>query len=154
MTQEEQVVSLIHKLRRCYRFIHNHADGGKWSLFRALRQLRYHGEMTQRMLQEHMRIQQSSLSELVKKMDEQGLISRTSCPTDRRQVMISLSDEGRALLAANDEMYLQQNIRYLQVLSPEEQLQLLELLTKLDACWSATYPKEDFWYQGEEVANP
>ena len=54
MTQEERVGSLIQKLRRCYRFIHNHADGGKWSQARALRQLRFHGEMTQRMLQEHM----------------------------------------------------------------------------------------------------
>ena len=152
MTQEERVGSLIQKLRRCYRFIHNHADGGKWSQARALRQLRFHGEMTQRMLQEHMSIQQSSLSELMKKMEEQGLITRTCCPTDRRQVMIGLTDEGRALLTASEEADLQQNIHYLQVLTAEEQQTLLALLTKLDEGWSAMYPRKDWRYQGEEVA--
>ena len=152
MTQEERVGSLIQKLRRCYRFIHNHADGGKWSQARALRQLRYHGEMTQRMLQEHMSIQQSSLSDLVKKLEEQQLIDRTPCPEDRRQVVIRLTEEGRAQLAASEEADLQQNINYLQVLSPEEQQTLLDLLTKLDAGWSAIYPRKDFRYQGEEVA--
>ena len=152
MTQEERVGSLIQKLRRCYRFIHNHADGGKWSQARALRQLRYHGEMTQRMLQEHMSIQQSSLSDLVKKLEEQQLIDRTPCPEDRRQVVIRLTEEGRAQLAASEEADLQQNINYLQVLSPEEQQTLLDLLTKLDAGWSAIYPRKDFRYQGEEVS--
>ncbi len=152
MTQEERVGSLIQKLRRCYRFIHNHADGGKWSQARALRQLRFHGEMTQRMLQEHMSIQQSSLSDLVKKLEEQQLIDRTPCPEDRRQVMIRLTDEGRKQLAASEEADLHQNIHYLQVLTAEEQQTLLELLTKLDAGWSAIYPRKDFRYQGEEVA--
>ena len=152
MTQEERVDALIRKLRRCYRFIHNHADGGKWSQARALRQLRYHGEMTQRMLQEHMSIQQSSMSDLVKKLEEQQLIVRTPCPEDRRQVMISLTDSGRAQLAASEEADLQQNISYLQVLTPQEQQTLLDLLTKLDASWVALYPKKDWRYQGEEVA--
>ena len=140
MTQEERVASLIHKLRRCYRFIHNHADGSKWSQARALRQLRFHGDMTQRLLQEHVSIQQSSLSELVAKMEEQGLISRSQCPTDRRQVIIGLTDAGRHHLEVSEQADLQQNIQYLQVLTPEEQQTLLDLLTKLDTGWSEQYP--------------
>ena len=151
MTQEERVGALIHKLRRCFRFIHNHADGGKWSQARVLRQLRFHGDMTQRNLQEHMNIQQSSLSELAKKMEEQGFITRTPCPDDRRQVMISLTDVGRQMLAESEEHDLQQNITYLQVLSEDEQQTLLDLLSKLDASWSELYPCKDFRYQGEEV---
>jgi len=151
MTQEERVTSLIHKLRRCYRFIHNHADGGKWSQARALRQLRYHGDMTQRLLQEHVNIQQSSLSELVTKMEEQGFITRSQCPTDRRQVLIHITDAGRQHLEKNEKADLQQNIQYLQVLTAEEQQTLLDLLTKMYAGWSALYPKKDFCYQGEEV---
>ena len=150
MTHEERVGLLIRKLRRCFRFIHNHADGGKWSQAQVLRELRYHGDMTQRNLQEHMNIQQSSLSELVKKMEEQGLIARTPCPNDRRHVMIGLTEEGRRLLAESEEHDLHQNITYLQVLTEEEQQTLLELLSKLDAGWSALYPCKDFRYQGEE----
>ena len=152
MTQEERVGGLIHKLRRCFRFIHNHADGGKWSQARALRELRWHGEMTQRLLREHMSIQQSSLSELVKKMEEQGLIRRSPCVTDRRQVVLSITEEGLRLLSESEETDLQQNITYMQVLTDEEQQTLYELLTKLDAGWSASYPRKDFRYQGEEVS--
>lgn len=152
MTQEELVGSLIHKLRRCFRFIHNRADGGKWSQARVLRELRWHGGMTQRRMQEHIGIQQSSLSELLKKMEEQNLITRSPYPDDRRQVFLELTDAGRALLAAGEAADLQQNITYLQVLTPQEQQTLLDLLTKLDAGWSAMYPKKEWRYNPQEGA--
>jgi len=150
MTQEERVGSLIQKLRRCFRFIHHHADGGKWSQFRVLRELRFHGGMTQRTLREHMNIQQSSLSELVMKMEEQGLLARTPCPTDRRQVLIAPTEEGLRQLAVSEEADLRQNITYLQVLTEAEQQTLLELLTKLDDGWSALYPKKNCLQQKKE----
>jgi len=151
MTQDERVGSLIQKLRRCFRFIHHHADGGKWSQFRVLRELRFHGGMTQRNLREHMNIQQSSLSELVMKMEEQGLLVRTPCPTDRRQVLIAPTEEGLRQLAVSEEADLRQNITYLQVLTEEEQKTLLELLTKLDDGWSALYPKKNCPQQKKEA---
>ena len=151
MTQEERVASLIQKLRRCFRFIHHHADGGKWSRFRVLRELRFHGGMTQRKLREHMNIQQSSLSELVMKMEEQGLLVRTPCPTDRRQVLITPTEEGLRQLAVSEEADLHQNVTYLQVLTDEEQNTLLELLTKLDDGWSALYPGKNFPQQKKEA---
>ena len=54
------------------------------------------------------------------------------------------------LLNTNEEADLRQNIQYLQVLTPQEQQTLLDLLTKLDAGWSAQYPKKDWHYQGDE----
>ena len=154
MTQEERVGSLIHKLRRCFRFIHHHADGSKWSQNRVLRELRFHGGMTQRCLLEHIGIRQSSLSELLTKMEAQGLILRTPCPEDRRQVQVELTEEGLRVLAESEERDLQQNITYLQVLSPEEQQTLLELLTKLDDSWSAQYPRKTWPVREEGAENP
>ena len=151
MTQEERVGSLIHKLRRCFRFVHHHADGGKWSQNRVLRELRWHGDMTQRNLQEHIGIQQSSLSELVTKMEQQQLITRSPYPDDRRQVLIGLTDNGRQLLALSEQTDLQQNITYLQVLSEDEQQTLLDLLTKLDDSWTVLYPRKNWPYQKEEA---
>ena len=139
MTQEERVRELIRKLRRCFRFIHHRSDGGRCSQIQVLRELRYHGDMTQRRLREHMNIQQSSLSEIVKKMEEQRLIQRSVCDTDRRQMQIGLSEQGRRLLEKSDAVDLQQNMVYMQVLTAEEQQTLLELLTKLDQGWTELY---------------
>ena len=151
MTEEERVGSLVHKLRRCFRFIHHHTDGGKWSQNRVLRELRFHGSMTQRQLREHIGIQQSSLSELVAKMEAQGLIFRTPCPEDRRQVQIESTEEGLRILAESEEKDLRQYITYLQILTDEEQQSLLELLTKLDEGWSTQYPRKS-WPNPEEGA--
>ena len=152
MTQEERIDALIHKLRRCFRFLHRHADGGKWSQNRVLRELRYHGDMTQKNMQEHIGIQQSSLSELLAKMEEQNLLTRTPSPTDRRQVLLSVTPEGRKLLEECEKADLQQNIVFLQVLTPQEQQTLLELLTKLDDSWTAQYPRTP-WRPGSEEGN-
>jgi len=141
MTDEERVSLLMQKLRRCHRFLHQRADGGKTGQARLLRELRFHGEMTQRSLQEHMRIQQSSLSELVKKTEEQGLIERNVCPDDKRQLLVRLTEAGREQAERVHEAYLQQNIVFMQVLTEEEQLTLLALLTKLDERWTEEYSR-------------
>ena len=154
MTQEERIESLIHKLRRCFRFLHRKADGQKWSQNRVLRELRYHGDMTQKNMQEHIGIQQSSLSELLSKMEEQHLLQRTPCPTDRRQVMVGITQEGRQLLEESEKADLQQNIVYLQVLTQQEQQMLLELLTKLDDSWTSQYPRVPWRPASEEGDNP
>lgn len=136
MTQEEQVRDLVYTLWRCFRFLHKHSEGGKVSQLRVLRVLRRHEEMTQRQLLDHMAIQQSTLSELLKKMEDQDLIQRTCCPQDRRQVVLRLTEAGREHLEQMEARELSRNVGYLQVLSWEERQTLLELLTKLDASWS------------------
>lgn len=139
MTQQQRAQDIMKQLRRCHRFLHHRADGGKAGQWSLLRELRFHGAMTQRMLQEHAGIQQSSLSELVKKMEEQGMIQRQVCPEDRRQIMISLTDHGNALCAEMEERNLRRNMEYLSVLSEQEQETLLELLTRLDELWQQEY---------------
>lgn len=139
MTQEELAQNILKRLRRCHRFLRFHADGGKASQWTLLRELRFHGAMTQRMLQEHVGIRQSSLSELVKKLEEQEIIRRQVCPEDRRQIMISLTEKGTELCREAEERNLRQNVQYLSVLSEQEQESLLNLLTRLDEHWQQEY---------------
>lgn len=143
MTQEEQVRDLVYTLWRCFRFLHKHSEGGKVSQLRVLRVLRRHEEMTQRQLLDHMAIQQSTLSELLKKMEDQALIQRAPCPQDRRQVMLRLTEIGEAHLRETEARELSRNIGYLQVLSWEERQTLLDLLIKLDSCWSEQETRKD-----------
>lgn len=139
MTQVERAQNIMKRLRRCYRFLHFRADGGKASQRTLMRELRFHGAMTQRMLQEHVGIQQSSLSELVKKLEEQGLINREVCQEDRRQIMISLTEKGYSVCQEVEAINLQRNVEFLSVLSEQEQEAFLEILAKLDENWRQKY---------------
>jgi len=56
---------------------------------RTLRQV----ELAQRVLLSH-----SGLSRLLDRIESKGLVSRTSCPTDRRSFHIKLTDEGAQML--------------------------------------------------------
>lgn len=143
MTQEEQVRDLVYTLWRCFRFLHKHSEGGKASRLRVLRVVHRHQEMTQRQLLDHMAIQQSTLSELLKKMEEDGLLQRDPCPEDRRQVLLRLTSAGKEQLEQMEARELTRNIQYLQALSWEERETLLSLLTKLDNSWTEQYPRKD-----------
>src|ERR1700712_3614637 len=45
------------------------------------------------------RIQPPSMTKILAKLEEKGLIERTPHSTDRRQVVVAVTDPGRALLA-------------------------------------------------------
>ena len=61
---------------------------------------------------------QSSVSEVVARLDARGLIARTRSNTDRRRAEISLSEAGRALLARAPETVQERLLSALERLSP------------------------------------
>jgi DNA-binding MarR family transcriptional regulator len=64
----------------------------------ALTSLRIGGALTPRELSEAERVQPPTMTKIVAKLEERGLISRTPHPTDGRQVLLSPSDQGLAVL--------------------------------------------------------
>ena len=85
------------------------------------------GDMDQIALRGELRIQPGSLSELLGKLEQKGLIERERAESDRRRVTVRLTEAGRALLtpgeAAADDPFA--------ALSAEEQNTLRALLEKL-----------------------
>jgi len=69
---------------------------GQWA---ALRTLDSHGPMTPSELAAHEKVQPPSITRIIAKLDEHGYVARTPDPTDGRQVVVSATAEGRALLA-------------------------------------------------------
>jgi DNA-binding MarR family transcriptional regulator len=67
----------------------------------ALASLDHHGEMTLGELAAHEHVQPPSMTRIVGYVEQAGLVSRTPDPTDGRQVLLSLTPEGRRLLAAD-----------------------------------------------------
>ena len=136
MNTPEQALEIVQLLLRCGHYLHHNWGCGRASQFRALRILEENGEMTQRQLQDLMGIQQGSLSELVKKLEEQELITRSSSPKDRRQLLIRVTEKGQRLHHGHQERRQEESQELLGALSEEEQVQLRDLLDRLFDSWT------------------
>lgn len=64
----------------------------------ALGTLDRHGPLTPGELAAHERVQPPSMTRIIGKLEDAGFITRTDHPTDRRQVLVAVSPEGRAIL--------------------------------------------------------
>jgi len=64
----------------------------------ALGTLDRHGPLTPGELATHERVQPPSMTRIIAALEVAGLVTRTDHPTDRRQVLVALSTEGKALL--------------------------------------------------------
>jgi DNA-binding MarR family transcriptional regulator len=65
----------------------------------ALTSLELSGALTPRELAEIERVQPPTLTKIVAKLEERGLVQRAPHPTDGRQVILSASEGGRAVVA-------------------------------------------------------
>src|SRR5262245_54546932 len=65
----------------------------------ALTSLDLAGALTPRELADTERVQPPTMTKIVGKLEERGLVQRTPHPTDGRQVILSASEEGRAVVA-------------------------------------------------------
>jgi len=97
--------------------------------------LRAQGHLTQRALQEGTNISSAALSEVLSKLECEGLIRRTRSEQDKRQLDISLTSAGER--AAVD--VASKKIRFercaFSPLTDEERLQLADMLERLAQHW-------------------
>ncbi|WP_207914153.1 MULTISPECIES: MarR family transcriptional regulator [unclassified Micromonospora] len=64
----------------------------------ALTSLKLAGALTPRELADVERVQPPTMTRIVAKLEERGLVQRTPHPTDRRQVILAATEGGRAVL--------------------------------------------------------
>jgi DNA-binding MarR family transcriptional regulator len=64
----------------------------------ALSALERHQAMTPGELAEYEKVQPPSMTRVIAVLEERGLVRRSAHPTDRRQVVLTVTDEGRALV--------------------------------------------------------
>ena len=65
----------------------------------ALTSLELGGALTPRELADAERVRPPTMTKIVAKLEERGLVQRSPHPTDGRQVILAATEEGRALLA-------------------------------------------------------
>jgi DNA-binding MarR family transcriptional regulator len=91
-----------------------------------------HGPMTPGELAAHERVQPPSMTRILAVLGEQGLITRAPHPTDRRQVLVALTDDARALLREDRRRRDQWLSRQLAQLTPADRAVLADAAVLLD----------------------
>ena len=116
-----------------------HNSEGKGSQSRILIILLENKEVSQRALTKHLGIQPGSVSEVLKKLEDNGLINRLASEDDRRTSILSLTAEGeeaaKKALSHKDQLYNEM----LEVLDEKDKQELLALLEKLNDDWDHKY---------------
>ena len=130
------MLAIIRQFRSVGHFLHYNM-GGCSGRKRILTILLHHPQMLQKQLQEILQIQCGSLSEIVAKLESEGLVQRQKCISDARQMTVSLTDEGRESAQALWEEYLLKVQRLMSCFSVQEQQQLNSYLERMLAHWSS-----------------
>jgi DNA-binding MarR family transcriptional regulator len=73
------------------------------SMNAALATIERHGPLTPSELAERERVQRPTVTRVLARLEEAGLVLRAADPHDRRCSLVSISDDGRALLGAMRE---------------------------------------------------
>lgn len=100
----------------------------------ALTSLELGGALTPRELADAERVQPPTMTKIVAKLEERGLVRRTPHPTDGRQVVLAATEQGKAVLAQHERARDEWLARALAGLSPDERDTLLraaEILQKV-----------------------
>ena len=90
------------------------------------------GSMGQKEIQELQGLKAGSISEVITKLEEKGMIVRKKNYVDRRNVDIEITDAGRAVVERKKN---EKNLEAYHVLTQGEKLMLKEILQKLELSW-------------------
>lgn len=90
------------------------------SEFAVLGALSHHGPMTPRQLADHEQIQPPSMTRTLVNLAAKGYVAKTSHPTDRRRVLVGLTDAGAGIVKATRSRRNAWLARRLAGLKPEQ----------------------------------
>ena len=75
------------------------------------------------------------MSEISAKLEHKGLLSREKDPSDKRKILLTLTEAGREDVEQYQRQAAKKHFSYFNALTIDEQQQLSQLLEKLLAQW-------------------
>lgn len=102
--------------------------GWSWAGFRLLNFLWSVGDLEIRDLAQRMSSTRAAVSSVVNKLEAAGMVRRKPVPTDRRLVIVQLTDSGREQLECAIKGQAELERKWLSSLDPQQQRHLAELL--------------------------
>lgn len=123
-------------------FLHLHTGGrsGKQHILTKL--LREGGHLTQRELLESSGVSSAALSEVLGKLESEGLVERERSEEDRRQLEVRLTPEGRFRAHELEARKAKFEGEAVSVLDEDEQRQLVAMLDRMAAQWQRIEERE------------
>jgi DNA-binding MarR family transcriptional regulator len=108
-------------------------SGSQWGVLRNLHRAEEAGESGLRLtdLSQRLLIRPPSVTGVVDRLEEAGLVLRTAVPGDLRAKRVALTEAGRSLVERVLTVHARQIARVMAGLSVDEQLELNRLLTQL-----------------------
>jgi DNA-binding MarR family transcriptional regulator len=128
--------------RKAGRFLYDYT-GGKSGQRRVLMFL-HHGVLSQRDVQNKLQIKASSLSEMLSKMEKEGLLVRKRSQEDSRQILITLTKKGEKYSEEGMKLLDDMTEKLYDCLSDEERSELHRLMKKLLMHWDTLKDDEEF----------
>lgn len=133
---DDEVLDLVHHVMHQYRSrqLQVLRDGPHALTHMESKVLRYFGHhpgATQNQLATESSRDKAQLARLIKGLRERGLLDGQADPADRRQVRLSLTADGKAVLVSLRQQARQLNARAVAGLTATEHRQLLALLNKV-----------------------
>ena len=123
-------------------YLHVHWGGRNGKQHILIELLANGSEMTQRDLQEASCITSASLSEVIAKLEAEGLVTRERSATDRRQLTVTLTPEGVARAHEIVRTRAAFEERAFDCLAPAERERLAETLDRVAARWAELEAQE------------
>jgi DNA-binding MarR family transcriptional regulator len=122
VTAEQLAISLRESITRLNRRLRQARAVGDltFSQLSALTSLQLAGALTPRELADVERVQPPTMTKIVGKLEERGLVVRTPHPTDRRQVILAATEQGRAVYAQFEKARNEWLALQLAELTPED----------------------------------
>src|SRR3954465_13295724 len=122
VTAEQLAISLRESIMRLNRRLRQARAVGDltFSQLSALTSLQRAGALTPRELADIERVQPPTMTKIVGKLEERGLVARTPHPTDGRQVILAATEEGRAVYAQFERARNEWLAQQLAQLDPED----------------------------------
>ncbi|MCD2178241.1 MarR family winged helix-turn-helix transcriptional regulator [Rhizobium sp. C1] len=94
---------------------------------------------------------QSSVSEVVARLEAKGLIDRRPAPADRRRVELRLTEAGQALVARQGRTPQEDMLQAIQTLPAETRAALAHGLSALAAAVSSSGDPPPLFFEGKDV---
>lgn len=132
---ERQCAHIVDTLGFCGHYIHIHGGGrsGRAPIICAL--LKHGDAMPQRELMNMFDLKAGSLSEVLAKIERDGLIERTRDPQDRRQLIVRLTEKGHAQAEREQTERERFRAEALTCLTTDERALLEDMLARIKERW-------------------
>lgn len=102
-----------------------------------LRQIERDGQTTPSALARQISLSQATVTGILDRLSNRGLVNRVRSDTDRRRVHVTLTEAGKQLAATAPSPLQQRFARRLEALAPEGQARIAEVLQQIVAMMEA-----------------